>query len=303
MAGRSSDFLEVREDARHGRNRSSSGGYFDFFEDQKMFERQKREMALEPRYYNFHRPHVPPLRSADTLQVPPPEGATHRRVRSNEEMGRKREASSREYNVRVQQPQYSLSSDAPLPTQLPVKSNLKSDYKPRRGPKIQVEVTQPDPPTSTEEAHTPRRSPLKSASPLSPGAQPELLYQFRMIQDRLSEVQTKCAPYEDLEAANPRDLTFSKIAEEVKGYSFQLAMWGQIVHIESLCRIDKKRREVVERVSEALDRINDRVTELNRACQAAKPRDLKISPPPEREDDDDDLDYGYGDEDDADHDR
>lgn len=275
------------------RNRSSSGGYLDFFENQREFERKKREMALELRYDDFRRPHVPPPKSAESLQVPPPEGATHRRVRSHEEIGSRREPSSREYRTRIQQPQYSLSSDAPVPTQLPVKRI----HKPRPGPKIQVQVTQPDPPNPTGEGHTPRRSPLKSASPHSPGAQPELLYQFKTIQTKLSDVQTKCAPYEDLEAANPRDLTFAKIAEEVKGYAFQLTIWGQIVHIESLGRIDKKKRDVVESVSDTLDRISDRIAELNKACLVAKPRDLKIAPLPELEDDGDDFEYGFGDED------
>jgi hypothetical protein len=144
---------------------------------------------------------------------------------------------------------------------------------------------------------TPKRSP--SASPRSPTAQPQLQYQYAAIQNKLDQISSTCAPYIDVEAAEPQDLTFEKIAEQTKAFAFDLQVWAHLASIEGMARVDKCKREVVDAASRSLNRLLDQITNLNDACSRAKPRDLKYRALPEVNDDSlfehgDDDRYGLG---------
>ena len=120
----------------------------------------------------------------------------------------------------------------------------------------------------------PKRSP--SASPRSRTAQPQLQYQYATIQNKLYQISSTCAPYIDVEAAEPQDLTFEKIVEQTKAFSFDLRVWAHLANIEGMARVDSRKREVVDAASRSLDRLLDQITTLNDACFRAKPRDLKF---------------------------
>lgn len=310
MPTHSTDFLEVHEEKVRDLRRSRSGGYVDHLEELEKFERQKRDMAMK-KYHDSHKAPAqssrhpqaqrPTLQSADRLYVPTFENPGHRRVRSHGELVEKKEEPvrkdkepARNYNVREQKPAYDLAGDAPLPTQLPVRQTWKPSQK---KPSIKVEIHQDDRPSPT----TPTIRMGGRPSPTTPTtrkSEAALQYQFATLQNRLSQIETICAPNLHVEAANPRDLTFSKIADEVKGYAFQLKIWGHIANVENMERIDTRKRKTVELASHTMDRLLNRVTELSEACLKARPRDLKIAPLPEVDEDpydsydDDDEDGG-----------
>lgn len=132
-------------------------------------------------------------------------------------------------------------------------------------------------------AQTPRRN--SSASPKSPTAQPELQFQYLTLQAKLVGIVTTCLPYKDIMPADPRDLTFEKIAERVEGFAFDLHMWSQVANLDELAMVEKSKRKVADAASRNLGRLVERVSDLHAACAAAKPRDLKLPPLPEVSDD------------------
>jgi uncharacterized coiled-coil protein SlyX len=123
-----------------------------------------------------------------------------------------------------------------------------------------------------------------------------LQYQFATLQSKLASIESSCGPHLHVEAANPRDLTFSKIAEEVKGHAFQLQVWIHVANLNDLTRIDREKRQVVEHAARTLDRLIDRVSDLNDACSQARPKDLKIELLPDVEDDEEYESYDDDDE-------
>jgi hypothetical protein len=177
---------------------------------------------------------------------------------------------------------YNLTSESILPSRLPVKYERNPQHQEK--PSIKVEIHQDSRPSSMSSANfTPKRSP--SASPRSPTAQPQLQYQYAAIQNKLDQISSTCAPYIDVEAAEPQDLTFEKIVEQTKGFAFDLQVWAHLANIEGMARVDSRKREVVDAASRSLDRLLDQITTLNDACFRAKPRDLKFKVLPEVEDD------------------
>ncbi|KAF2738237.1 hypothetical protein EJ04DRAFT_509667 [Polyplosphaeria fusca] len=324
------DFLAVPE-AQHGhtRHRSRSGGYQDFLEDQVAWERGDRERQMR-RYYS-HKP-----QASDRLApyVPAFDTGGHRRVRSQEMMKQSKEEDPvRTYNVREIKPQYDLSSDTPLPSQLPVRIKPKqASHK----PKISVQIHQgqePSKASATPErkpgfssgtpiitsvspsrrgnrySTTTERSPRSgrssrnaSASPRSPSST-GLQLQYSTLQNKFAQISTICAPNADIEAARPQDLTFSKISDEVRGYAFQLQIWGQVVNIDNTTKFDKTKRDTVDMVSRTLDKLLERVTQLSDVCSDAKPRDLRIEKMPEYDNDADEYDDYESFDDDSDFDN
>ncbi|KAF2177904.1 hypothetical protein K469DRAFT_742329 [Zopfia rhizophila CBS 207.26] len=283
MASRSAELLEVDEyENVPNLHRSRSGGYTDFLEEQDKWERRDRERQMK-RYHDQRRSHQ--RQSSDLLYVPAFEPAGHRRVRSYGEINEISEKPTRSYNVREQKPSYDLSDEPARPSQLPVRRT----WIQQRRPSITVEIHQDKTPSASATA-SPRRSPnpsprkSPSASPRTPSAVPQLQFQFATLQNKLSEISTICAPNKHVEAVNPRDLTFSKIADEVGGHAFQLKAWDHIVNVNNMERIDKSKREVIELASRTLDRLFERASELSKACAKARPRDLKIEPVPEVDD-------------------
>lgn len=90
--------------------------------------------------------------------------------------------------------------------------------------------------------------------------------------------------------ADPRDLTFEKLAARVDGFAFDLHIWSQVANLGGLAMVDKSRRNVADAASRNLGRLIERVSELHNACATAKPKDLKL--PPLSDVGDDEGDYG-----------
>ena len=66
-----------------------------------------------------------------------------------------------------------------------------------------------------------------------------------------------------------------------KGFAFELDVWSHVVHVDDRIRIDAGKREIVEAASRILDRINGKISALEKACSEAKPKDLKVGTLPE----------------------
>ncbi|KAF3047719.1 hypothetical protein E8E12_011516 [Didymella heteroderae] len=309
MAHSPTDFLgvnELRPSPRQQRSRSS--GYVDNLEEQAEWDRRDRERQMK-RYREGSR-----LSStthhrtrSDHLCVPIIE--TNRRPRSNERNEQERNDSPRTFKVEEARPgpkpiyDYDLNTEPVLPSQLPAKYEWKSQQQQQQQqqskPKIKVQIHQETPIHSrVPAARTPKRSP--SASPKSATAQPELQFQYSTLQAELLQIGTTCLPYNDIMPADPRDLTFDKIAGRVDGFAFDLHVWSQVANLDGLAMVEKSRRNVADAVSRNLDRLIERVSDLHDACATVKPKDLKLPPLPAVDDDEGDYgsyDDGNGDDD------
>ncbi|KAF1946615.1 hypothetical protein EJ02DRAFT_335884 [Clathrospora elynae] len=290
MATHSSDLLVVDgNERRSSLHRSRSGGYVDHLEEKTKWDRRDREREMK-RYHDSRYGTSSPSTSAqrpptsDRLAVPV-FGTTTRRNLSSSDIGELQRTSERSYNVQEVRPSskpahgYDLSNDSVLPSQLPVRFERKPQHQKR--PSIQVQIHQDHPPSSspaTATSPTPKRSP--SASPRSPTAQLQLMYQYVLLQKKLNQIEKTCLPYLKVEAANPQDLTFEKIAEQTKGFAFDLQVWAHVANVEGLARIDARKRGVVEAAARNLERLIGRVAELGEICLRAKPKDLKVEETP-----------------------
>jgi hypothetical protein len=304
MPTQPSDFLDVSPSTDHKPlHRSRSGGYTDFLAEKEKWERRDRERDMK-KYHDSRyssstlSPIIPQERtSADRLYVPTFDNS-HRRVRSYDQIVEKRgeESESRGYKVREERPRSYDGSRAGLsparPAELPERPKRRGTK--HRRPSIKVQIHQDDAPR-TPSAVTPRRSPAASPSPRSPSGQPQLLFLSSMLQSRLAEIGQICHPNADIEAADPKDLTFLEIAEAVEGFAFQFKVWSQIVNLMNMERIDVTKRKNVELAARTLERILERVEELMVVCSRASPRDLRIEPLPDTDEDD-----GYGSYEDSD---
>jgi hypothetical protein len=287
MSTSSSDLLDVDQyERRPSHHRSRSGGYIDHLEEKTKLDRRDRERQMKC-YHDGHREVSSSQQSTASNRLAVPVFETTRRGRSSSEVGARDRDAGRKYNVQEIRPSpkprtdYTLSSEPALPSQLPVKYKRKPQHQKR--PSIKVEIHQDTPTSSTIRSATPKRSP--SASPHSPTAQPQLQYQYAILQNKLSQVGNACAPYMKVEASDPEDLTFGKIAELGSSYAFDLQVWAHVANLEGMARIDPRKKKVVDAASHSLDRLIDRVTELNDACLQAKPRDLKFDVLPQVDDD------------------
>lgn len=289
MANSPTDFLgvnELRPQSKQQRSRSSS--YVDHLEEQAEWDRRDRERQMK-RYREGSR-----LSStahhrtrSDHLCVPIVE--TDRRPRSSQRVELKRDEYSQNFKVEDVRPgpkpiyDYDFNTEPVLPSQQPTKDDWEPQQQ-RSKPKIEVQIHQDTPYASKiPSAHTPKRSP--SASPKWPIAQPELQYQYSVLQAKLLQIGTTCLPYKDIMPADPRDLTFDKIAGRVDGFAFDLHVWGQVADLHGLAMVEKSRRNVADAVSRNLGRLIERVSDLHEACAAAKPKDLKLPPLPSVDDD------------------
>lgn len=185
---------------------------------------------------------------------------------------------------------YDLQVEPASSSRLPVRQAPKPQ---QRRPSIKVQIHQDDPPAPASSKITHKKSPSASASPRSPSAIPQLHFQFSTLQHKLAEIGTTCSPYIDVEAANPRDLTFGKISEQAKSFAFELEVWAHVVGLENMAMIDSRRRSIVEAASSTLNRLIDRAADLSEVCGKAKPKDLKAALMPPA--DDSDLEIGSGD--------
>ncbi|KAF2198984.1 hypothetical protein GQ43DRAFT_421287 [Delitschia confertaspora ATCC 74209] len=274
MATNSFDFLEVNENKDvPSLHRSRSGGYTDYLEEREKWERYGRERQMK-RYHD--QKHAQKGPTSDRLFVPTFESSGNRRVRSQDEIRETSEPTSRAYKVREVKPSFTLDAEAPKTSQLPVRAEWRPAQPSQKKPTVKVEIHQSNIPTNSS------RAPFqKTASPRSSANPPELLFQFETLQNKFSEIYTICARNFHVEPANPKDLTFSKIADDLKGYAFNLEVWEHIVNLKNLEQIDKHKRKIVELASRTLDRLLARASGLSDACAKARPRDLKFEELPE----------------------
>lgn len=282
----SAEFLTVDDHrTRPSHHRSRSSGYVEDVEERERRDRRECERQMN-RYHDYKFSSSSSSTSqrqrqrstSDYLGVPA-SGVTIRNAYPNDNIRGARDEPLRGYNIKDVQPgpsryDYNLTRDPVLPSQGKVPHV--GQTKRHKQPAIRVEIHQDHPPFSNPAAGpTPTRSP--SASPNSPTARPELQYQYATLQNRLAQLGSTCATYSHVEAANPHDLTFAKIAERVDDFAFDLQVWSHIVCLNSMAKIDAEKRYIVEAAARNLDRLLCRVHELDHACARAKPRDLKIA--------------------------
>ncbi|KAH9879833.1 hypothetical protein J1614_001857 [Plenodomus biglobosus] len=307
----SAEFLTVDHyRTRPSDHRSRSSGYVDDVEERKRRDRRECERQMK-RYHDykfsssssstsFQRQHQ--RSTSDYLGVPV-SGVTIRNAYSNDNIRGARDEPLRGYNIKDVQPgpsqyDYNLTREPVLPSQH-IEPHVGQKTKRHKRPAIRVEIHQDHPPFSNAAAGpTPTRSP--SASLNSPTAQPELQYQYATLQNRLAQLGSTCATYSHVEAANPHDLTFAKIAKRVDGFAFDLQVWAHIICLNSMAKIDAEKRYIVEAAARNLDRLLCKVQELDHACARAKPRDLKFAVAWPRVDEEkmyeeEDGDWGFGD--------
>ncbi|KAJ8114857.1 hypothetical protein OPT61_g3374 [Boeremia exigua] len=299
MATISKNFLDVDDKYPTGKKqRSRSSGHVDRLEEQERLERRDLDRQVKKYHDNTRHVSTGHQRTKSDLLSVPTAWDTHPRPRSSDRSDEQYHSGSRNYRVEEVKPgprlyEYDLNPEAPSSSQLPVPIRgrpLQPDKPKNRGPPI---VIQDNPPLSSKTGRSPLRS--LSASPHSPTAQPALKVQYETLQNKLSQISTSCERFLEVEPADPRDLTFTKIRETVEGFAEDLHIWSHVANLDGLARIDKSMRPLVDAASDVLDRLLERVTALRGACANARPKDLKM---PEM-DDDDDLDV-YGDDDDVD---
>ncbi|KZM24995.1 hypothetical protein ST47_g3840 [Ascochyta rabiei] len=261
-------------------HRSRSSGYVDQLEEHARRDRRERELQMRRYHENSrHSSTAYHIIKSDHLCVPVFE--TARQPRDSEQVEQRRESQSpRSFRVEEVRPgprpayNYNLNTEPVLPSQSPTKHEWKPHQHSSK-PKIKVQIIQDHPPIFDKtSARTPKRSP--SASPKSSTAQPELPFQYSTLQVKLAQICAVCLPFKDVEPADPRDLTFEKIAAQVEGFGFDLRIWSQVANVNGLAMVEKSKRNVANAASRNLARLIVRVSELHDACAAAKPRDLKL---------------------------
>ncbi|KAF2685647.1 hypothetical protein K458DRAFT_416870 [Lentithecium fluviatile CBS 122367] len=290
MANRSAEVFDLKEgNDTPSLHRSRSGGYADYLEEKTRWDRRNRERQMK----RYHDSHLSPTdaQASDRLYVPAFE-PTHRRSRSHEHIEVKEEEPARSYKLREAVPaRLSDPKVEPARSDSFLTRRTTERTKPRR-PSIKVHIHQDNPPLPASSRPTPTRSP--SASPRPPSAVPQLQYQCATLQHKLRQIGTMCSPYLEVEAAHPRDITFAKIAEQCKGFAFELDVWRYIAQVDDMAKIDSRQRKLVEAASRTLDRMTRRVEALSDDCSKVKPGDLKVDLLPEAnssesdEDEDDD---------------
>ncbi|KAH8724563.1 hypothetical protein GQ44DRAFT_827244 [Phaeosphaeriaceae sp. PMI808] len=290
MSANSPIFLEVDEFEREPNvRRAGSNGYLDersndFLKDQERWERRDREFQMI-RYRDrgdYGASHQ--RTSSDRLAVPVYE-VNPRRVRSHSNPGDQDSRAFRTPEVR------------PGPVPVRRRENLSDTVyqnvlqggleREERGsnrtkqanqvrPKIKVNIIQEHPPVFRPKDRAPGKSP--SASPRSPSGQPQLQLKYIQLQNWFADINLTCLRYADVEAANPRDLSFAKISEQVRGFEFDLKAWSHVANIQNMAKSEVPRDAigVTDAAARNMDRLIDRAMELNEACSKAKPNDLKF---------------------------
>lgn len=297
----SRDFLDIDDGYPTGNKpRSRSSGHVDRLEEQERRERRDRDRQMKEYHENTRHVSVVHKRTqSDHLSVPSRE--THRRPRSSDRSEEPHRSAPRNYRVEEIKPSshlydYDLNPEPAPSSQLPVpiRGRYSQPDKPKSN-RVPPIIIQENPPASSKsKTQTPLRS--ASASPHSPTAQPVLRFQYETLQSKLAQVCTSCEKFLDVEAASPRDLTFTRIRETVDGFAEDLHIWSHVANLEGLAKIDRSMRHLVDAASEVLDRLLERVTALREACASAKPRDLKM--PVLDDDNDEEVDF-HGDDDDV----
>ncbi|KAL5121154.1 hypothetical protein ACEQ8H_001006 [Pleosporales sp. CAS-2024a] len=297
MAPNSPVFLEVDD---HGKEPARTSSYLDYLLDQERWIQRDQERQMV-RYRDRNHYGVTHQRTgADRLAVPVYE-VSPRPPRARSAMGSRMDESTHSFKVREFRPQTENPSDRnekerdeqDKPTHERITRaayfNLEDAATHSRQtafqrPKVKIPpvIIQKEPPEASPAAQRPGISP--GSSPRSPSGQPPLQYKYLTLQNKLAGISLACIRYIDVEAASPRDLTFEKISEQVKGFEFDLRVWSKLANIENMAirreDIPESARAVMDAASRNMSRLIDRATELHHVCVKAKPNDLKVRHPP-----------------------
>lgn len=286
MSSNSSVFVEVDDYEKESNvRRTRSNGSLDFLQEQERWDRRDRELQMiryrDRGYHGTSHQRA----GADRLAVPIYEVSPRRpRARSDTRSPYDGNELSRSFKTLEVRPEPRPvggreSSSEPVVPDIRHERGSNHSRHPifeRANVKIPPVVIQEHPPASKTMDQRPGRSP--SASPRSPSGQPQLQYKYLLLQNKLADISLACVRYVDVEAASPRDLTFAKISEQVKGFAFELQVWSHISNIQNMARSDlpEDAMAVVDAASRNMERLIDRAMELHDACLEAKPNDLKF---------------------------
>jgi hypothetical protein len=280
MSPHSPVYVEIDDfDREPQARRPRSAEDLDFLKDEERWNRRDRERQMVPyrdrNYFGASQRRT----GTDRLAVPEYAASPRRpRARSDTRIPHS-DGLSRNYTITEMRP-----SPGVIRQQEIVGERVNSHHRERgsthsktpgyeRLPKIKI------PPVVVQE-HPPDQKPgvIPSASPRSPSGRPQLQDKYLQLQDKLADVIQACVRYIDVEAANPQDLTFEKISEQVKGFTFELRVWSQIANIQNMDRryVPDDAKATVDAASRNMDRLVERATELHDACLDAKPSDLKF---------------------------
>jgi hypothetical protein len=268
--------LDDSEREPHAR-RPRSTEDFDFLREQERWNRRDRERQMVPYRDRGYFGATQRRTGADLLAVPVYE-ASPRRPRSHSDSRRPYDGDvfPRNFATLEVRPSSELVSHQEIVGEranLQERGSAHSKAPTLERPKIKI------PPVIVQE-HPPDQKPGVSpgASPRSPSGQPQLQYKYLVLQNKLADTILACIRYIDVEAAHPKDLTFEKISEQVKSFTFELRVWSQIANIENMARRDvpEDAKAIADAASRNMERLIERAIELHDACLEAKPSDLKF---------------------------
>ncbi|KAH7394236.1 hypothetical protein DE146DRAFT_126050 [Phaeosphaeria sp. MPI-PUGE-AT-0046c] len=298
--------VEFEREPSNNTRRARSNEDLDFLKEQDRWHRhdQARQMVRYRDRNHFGATQQRTRPAADRLAVPVYEVSPRRpRARSDTRSPYDLENLPRDFTTLDVRPSPRVDDDNRVQTdRLEAKERGSTQSrdphfeKPRiKIPPVVVQEHPPGPRTPDGRAG---KSP--SSRSRSPSGQPQLQYKYLLLQNKLADISLACVRYIDVEAANPRDLTFEKISEQVKGFTFDLQVWHHVANIEHMARRDvpEAARGVVDAASRNLERLIERATELHDACNDAAPGDLKFVEVG-KVNDDDDLFGNDGDEQDG----
>ncbi|KAH4048068.1 hypothetical protein HBI23_176910 [Parastagonospora nodorum] len=290
MSPKSPVFLEVVDFEREPEvRRARSNDYLDYLEDQEIWNKRDKERQMVPYHRGKHYGATHQRAGSNLLDVPVPiyevNPRHHRRVRSD--VGSRMEDSPKPFNRREVSPRpevLSKEDESVVEERMRASNHTKSPAFERPKIKIPPVIIQKELPESNAADQKPGKSPV--GRPRSASGQPQLQCRYLVLQDKLAEISLACVRYIDVEASNPRDLTFEKISEQVQGFEFDLRVWSSIANIDKIARRDipEEARAIADAALRNMDRLIERAMELHDACAKAKPNDLKLKDLPRIDD-------------------
>ncbi|KAF2827725.1 hypothetical protein CC86DRAFT_445620 [Ophiobolus disseminans] len=281
MSPNSPVFLEVDEyEKEPSVRRARSNGYLDFLQDQEKWDRRNEGLQMTRYHDRGYHGATQKRAGGDRLAVPTFEVSPRRpRASSDGRSPYNTDQLSRDFRTVEVRPQHrpDSSADEPfVPEIRHIRGSNHSKTPALQKPKVPPVVIQEHPPTFEATHQNPGKSP--GASPRSTSGPPLLQYKYKLLQEKMDNISSACERYSQVEAADPRDSTFAKISEQVKGFSFDLQVWSHISGVQHMATtyIPGDDVAVADAASRIMDRLTDRAVELSEACAKANPKDLKI---------------------------
>jgi hypothetical protein len=290
---RSPVFLEVDDYDQVGREpnvrRARSDGHLEYFDNKEAWKRHEEARQMVPYHGRSRSGALDQRTTSNRLAVPIFEGPQRRQRAKSDTRTPSRDFQTVEIRPNPQPlARHETMSDPVIPESKMQRGSTHA--KPSAGdrPKIKIPtvIFQEHPPGSRTPDQQSGRSP--NVSPRSLSGQPQLQHRYLKLQNKLSDVTLACVRYIKVEPANPRDLTFEKLSEQVRGFVLDLKVWSHVANIQNLSRryLPNDARDVADAASRIIDRLLDRAEELHDACSKAKPNDLKFDGLPKVDDED-----------------